>query len=429
MIVDINPKYKKLYSTKKRYILVTGGRGSGKTFAVQDFLIRLLEQPNQGVLYTRYTMTSVDKTIIPLFIKHIDLISNVSLYHITKKRIENKRTGSFILFSGIKTSSGDQTGNLKSLPDITTWVVEEGEDFNNENSFTDIDDSIRSKDIQNRVIWIQNPTTRNHFIYKKFFKFSHNKEAICKDAFYLDNDGNKQLSTFQRSTHEDVEHIHTTYEDNKENLNPKKVLQWERVKTKDPKKWANKYGGSWIDMPEGVIFEHVNWIKEFPKHITKLSFGMDFGFNDPTTLVACGVSDGELFAQRWIYKTGMITKDIHLTLKELNFNKKHRIYADSADPKTIKTLRQIYGWDVKGAKKGRDSIIQGINAIKSYDKLNIVECKFWKEEQIGYIWGEDSKSDRLKDEPKAKDIDNHLWDALRYAIQGLRKSTARTTLR
>jgi phage terminase large subunit len=428
-MIELNPKYKKLYSTKKRYILVTGGRGSGKTFAVQDFLIRLLEQPNQGILYTRYTMTSVDKTIIPLFLKHIDLISNPALYHITKTRIINKKTGSFIMFSGIKTSSGDQTGNLKSLPDITTWVIEEGEDFNNENSFTDIDDSIRSKEIQNRIIWIQNPTTRNHFIYKRFFKSTHKKETICSDAFYIDNDNNKQLSTFQRSTHENVEHIHTTYEDNKENLNPNKVKQWDKVKIKDPKKWANKYGGAWIDMPEGVIFEHVNWIKEFPKHITKLSYGMDFGFNDPTTLVVCGVSDGELFAQRLIYSSGMITKDIDSTLKELNFNRNHRIYADSADPKTIKTLRSIYKWDVKGAKKGQDSIIEGINAVKSYDKLNIVDCKFWKEEQIGYIWAKDRKDESLLDKPKAADKDNHLWDALRYSIQGLRRTTAKTRVR
>ena len=198
---------------------------------------------------------------------------------------------------------------------------------------------------------------------------------------------------------------------------------------KDPKKWANKYGGAWIDMPEGVIFEHVNWIKEWPKHITRISWGMDFGFNDPNTLVMCGVSDGELFAQRLIYKTGVITKDIDSTLKQLNFSKKNRIYADSADPKTIKTLRSTYGWDVKGAKKGQDSIIDGINKIKAYSKINIVECKFWKEEQIGYIWAKDRKDESLLDKPKASDKDNHLWDALRYGIQGLRRSTARTTVR
>ena len=56
------------------------------------------------------------------------------------------------MFSGIKTSSGDQTANLKTLPNITTWINEEGEDYNDEQSFEDIDDSIRTEGMQNRVI-------------------------------------------------------------------------------------------------------------------------------------------------------------------------------------------------------------------------------------------------------------------------------------
>ena len=166
-------------------------------------------------------MTSAEKTIIPLMTKHIELISDLSNYHITKSHIIHKKTKSFIMFSGIKTSSGDQTGNLKTLPDITTWVIEEGEDYNKENSFTDIDDSIRDNNIQNRIIWIQNPTTKEHFIYTKFFENNYSYEDI--NGF-----------NFQRSNHNEVEHIHTTYLDNVENLNPEKVAQWERVKNTKP---------------------------------------------------------------------------------------------------------------------------------------------------------------------------------------------------
>ena len=426
-MIVLNKKYSKLYTTKKRYIIVTGGRGSGKTFAVQDFLIRLLEQVGQGILYTRYTMTSVEKTIIPLFVKHINLISDPKNYEITKTRIIHKLTGSFIMFSGIKTSSGDQTANLKTLPDITTWVVEEGEDFNRESSFTDIDDSIRSKNVQNRIIWVQNPSTRQHFIFKKFFEDSHVRVPVLDDATYLDNDGNVSPITYQRSTHEDVEHIHTTYVDNKENLDQKKVSQWEKVLIKDPKKWANKYGGAWVDMAEGVVFEHVNWIKEFPKDIRRFSYGMDFGFtNSPTTLVKCGVSDGELFAQRLIYKTGMVTKDISNSLKDLGLTKNDVIYADSEDPKTIRELN-ILGWNVRKAVKGPGSIRDGINKIKGYEKLNIVNCKFWQVEQYLYIWKNNVKFEKLENEP-VKNYD-HLWDALRYGIQGLNRRSAKTTFR
>ena len=151
---------------------------------------------------------------------------------------------------------------------------------------------------------------------------------------------------------------------------------------------------------------------------------MDFGFtNDPTTLVKCGVSDGQLFVERWVYEHGMTTGDIDNALKELKFNPKDAIYADSADPKTIKELR-LLGWKVRAAKKGADSIRHGIDKIKKYEGLNIVNCEYWKVEQISYIWGKDRKTGKATNKPI--DDYNHLWDALRYGIQGLTRSTAKT---
>jgi phage terminase large subunit len=213
-----------------------------------------------------------------------------------------------------------------------------------------------------------------------------------------------------------------------ESLSPKIVAKIEayRDNPKDAEKWK-VYGLGLTGSTEGVIFKYVNWISEFPKDIKRHSWGMDFGFtNDPTTLVKCGVSDGELFLERWMYEYGMTTKDIDLALKELGVSKKDRIYADSADPKTIKELR-LLGWDVKGAKKGADSIRHGIDKIKKYEALNIVNCEHWKLEQISYIWGVDKKTL----EPTNKPIDkfNHLWDSTRYGIQGLKKRRAKTTVR
>jgi phage terminase large subunit len=203
----------------------------------------------------------------------------------------------------------------------------------------------------------------------------------------------------------------------------KKIEAW---KTKDPEKWR-VYGKGATGKTEGVIFKHVNWITTFPNNLKRVSYGMDFGFtNDPTTLVKCGLSDGELFAERWMYEHGMTTNDIHKALLELNVSPKDSIFADSADPKTIKELK-LLGWNIRGAKKGADSIRHGIDNIKKYNALNIVNCKYWKNEQISYIWGVDKKTSK----PTNKPIDNynHLWDALRYGIQGLSKRRAKTTVR
>ena len=437
---QIKEIYKPLYTTKKRYVILTGGRGSGKTHAVQDYLIRLMEDVGRGILYTRYTMKSVKESIIPLFLKYIDTVGDSRNYYTTATKVINKRTGSFIMFSGIKVSSKDQTANLKTLPDIDTWVVEEAEDYNREQSFEDIDDSIRDKDKDNRIILILNPTTRHHFIYKKFFEGkNHEKVRIENGAEWVNEHGEVQHSEYQKSVHPNVEHIHTTYYDNLEHLNETKVEQWELIKEKQPEKWTNKYGGAWIDMPKGAIFKDVNWIKEFPKHITKLSWGMDFGFvNDPTTLIKCGTADGELYAEMMLYETGLITsnvdgktkKNINDRLIKLEHNRRDEIIADTSHPVTVKTLQKLK-WKVRKChkKKGEDKkgfVVSGIDKIKGYAKLNIVYSKEWNVEQYSYIWDKSNKTEKLENQPV--DDFNHLWDALRYGIQGLERRKPKSSV-
>ena len=75
-------------------------------------------------------------------------------FHITNNEITNLQTQSKILFRGIKTSSGDQTANLKSLQGITTWVIDEAEEMMDEDVFDKIDFSVRQKGAKNRVIMI-----------------------------------------------------------------------------------------------------------------------------------------------------------------------------------------------------------------------------------------------------------------------------------
>ena len=128
MKAKINEVFKPLYTTSKRYIFLSGGRGSLKSTTVHDFIARLTYEKGHGVLFTRYTMTSAEKSIIPEFKITLERLGIESHFHITQNTITNLKTGSFIYFSGIKTSSGNQTANLKSIAGITTWVIEEGEE-------------------------------------------------------------------------------------------------------------------------------------------------------------------------------------------------------------------------------------------------------------------------------------------------------------
>jgi len=399
-MIKINSIYKPLYTSKKRYFILTGGRGSGKTFAVQDFLIRLLEQVGQSILYTRYTMTSVEKTIIPLFAKHIELISDPKKYTITKKLITNNVTGSSIMFSGIKTSSGDQTGNLKTLPNITTWVIEEGEDYNKEQSFIDIDDSIRTKGIQNRIIWIQNPTTKEHFIYKKFFAKSHTIKSL--HGF-----------TYQQSTHKEVEHIHTTYHINITNLDAKKVQQWEQVRKENPKKYQHKYIGAWLDKAEGVIFD--NWQEGEFNNSLPYCLGQDYGFSiDPTTLIKIAVDKKakKMYWHEEIYTTDSLgTAEIYELNKSRLRAKNDLIIADSAEGRLIKDLSKM-GLNIRPCKKGPGSVSAGLTSMQDYTHIITPQSTNIKTEFNNYIW-----NDRKAGIPI--DAYNHAIDAGRYAFSYL----------
>ena len=156
-----------ILNNPSRYFLFTGGRGSGKSFAVSMLALYLTLEKGvtHSVLFTRYTLRSASVSIIPEFKEKIELLGLTDMYYTTKDEIVNLNNGSKILFRGIKTSSGDQTANLKSLQGITTWIIDEAEEMTDEDIFEKIDLSVRQKDVRYRVFMIMNPTTKEHWIY------------------------------------------------------------------------------------------------------------------------------------------------------------------------------------------------------------------------------------------------------------------------
>ena len=103
----ISEQFKPLYESDKRYFLITGGRASLKSTTIHDFIARLTFETGHGLLFTRYTMTSAHKSIIPEFLTTLERLKITQYFHLTKNKIINLQTNSFIMFSGIKTSSGD----------------------------------------------------------------------------------------------------------------------------------------------------------------------------------------------------------------------------------------------------------------------------------------------------------------------------------
>ena len=178
--ISLNKKYQPLMRSKNRYTIVSGGRGSGKSYGINTFLLLLTFESDHNILFTRYTMASAHISIIPEFLEKIELLGLESSFEITKTQIVNKDSGSKIIFRGLRTSSGDQSASLKSLQGVTTWVLEEAEELNDESVFDKIDLSVRSNKRQNRVIMILNPATKSTGYIRSSLKVKELKEVLME---------------------------------------------------------------------------------------------------------------------------------------------------------------------------------------------------------------------------------------------------------
>ncbi len=383
--------YQALYNTDKRYILITGGRGSGKSFEVGTFLSLLTYEQKHRILFTRYTMASAGISIIPEFMEKIELMEVAHHFDVNKSEITNTETGSDILFRGIKTSSGNQTANLKSLQGVTTWVLDEAEELIDENIFDTIDLSIRKKGIQNRIILVMNPTTKEHWVWKRFFN-GHVK--------YIDVDG-EQIPV---SNHPDICHIHTTYLNNRQNLSESYLKRLDLIKQNNPGKYKHLVLGGWLEKAEGVIFE--NWKEGVFNDSLPYVYGMDFGYiTDPTTLIKVAKDGDVLYLKEELYRQGMDTNSIALFL-DRTVEKHDLIVADNAEPRLIAEL-QDKGFNIIPCQKGKDSIKNGIANLSGVNM--VVDGQNLIKELNNYSW-----SNKRANIPN--DNYNHLIDAVRYAF-------------
>jgi phage terminase large subunit len=397
--------YHPLYTdTDKFIILITGGRGSGKSFNASTFIERLTFEMTEAekivhqILYTRYTMVSAGMSIIPEMMEKIDLDGTTKYFKTTKTDIVNKMTKSRIMFRGIKTSSGNQTAKLKSIQGITTFVCDEAEEWTSEDEFDKIMLSIRKKGIQNRIIIIMNPCDSNHFIYKKYIEKTHKLVEI--DGVQV-----------QISIHPNVLHIHTTYFDNLDNLSPEFLKEVEDMKVSNPEKYAHVVIGRWADVAEGAVFKKWGIVKEFPQECKKVGIGQDFGFtNDPSAAVRCGIIDNRLYVDELFYETDMLSSAIANRLKPFSM----KVFADSQDPRLIQEIKNR-GVNIYPVDKFPGSIKAGIDKIKDMEFFVTERSYNIITELRKYVWDKDKDGNYIN-EPV--DEYNHLMDAIRYYVLG-----------
>jgi phage terminase large subunit len=198
----------------------------------------------------------------------------------------------------------------------------------------------------------------------------------------------------------------------------KKVF--ETMKKNNPRRYRVAGLGDW-GIVEGLVYE--NWEeKEFNlddiKKIAgiKSAFGLDFGYtNDPSALW-CGMVDLKakyIYVFDEMYKPGMSNEAIYDTVSSMGY-RKERIRADSAEPKSIDRLRELGLSNVKAARKGKDSVNNGIDYIQDFKIIVHPRSVNFLTEISNYTWDEDKFGKKIN---KPIDDFNHLLDAMRYGME------------
>lgn len=272
--IGFSRKYEPLFRDRKsRVFLLTGGRASGKSFAVAtNAVCRCLSDAWQRVLYTRWTLVSAEKTIIPEFKAKIRLLGSGNYFRATRFAV-HCANGNGIWFSGIKAGSGNQTANLKSLEGVTTWIVDEAEELVDPEIFHKIAESVRHPTTQNRIIIVMNPATTAHWIYNEFFK----RPGIAPDF---------------NGVRDDVRYICTDYRDNLAHIPSDYLRMIERLRESDREAYDHRFLGRWVESDVRALFRR-SWVEQsrvdrYPD-LDRIVVAVDPAASDGENSDACGI--------------------------------------------------------------------------------------------------------------------------------------------
>ena len=394
----IGKGYATYWNYKGRYKVVKGGRGSKKSTTTALWIIyKMMQYPLANTLVVRRVFnTHKDSTYTQL--KWASNVLGVShLWKFSKSPLEATYvpTGQKILFRGLDdpmsiTSITVEHGHL-----CWCWF-EEAFQIMNEDDFNKVDMSIRGelpKGYFKQIMLSFNPWSEKHWLKKRFFD--------VKD--------------------DDILAITTNYTCN-EFLGSDDKKLFEKMKINNPRRYNIEGLGNW-GIAEGLVYDNfeelefnIDEIKK--RRNVKSAFGLDFGYtNDPTAFIASLVDldNNEIYIFDEHYQKAMSNKMIADMIKYKGYSKE-LITADSSEPKSIDDLKHMGIYRVRPAKKGKDSILNGIQFIQDFKIYVHPKCENTLIELSNYVWN--TKEGNVINKPI--DDYNHLMDALRYALEHLK---------
>ena len=368
--IQVNKVYNHLTNSNKKITLEVGGTRSGKTYNVLLWIILHYCQhhENKTITICRKTFPAVRATVMRDF---LEILKRMDLYdeqHHNKSNHEYKLDSNLIEFISL-----DQPQKVRGRKRDLLFCNEMNE--LDREAFQQL--AFRTT---GKIIGDLNPSDEYHWIWERL------------------------------EPRDDVEIYSTTYLDNPF-IDDSIRSEIELLKDTDENYWRI-YGLGQRAISKATIFKYTE-IDSIPDDAQLVAYGMDFGFNDPTTLVATYKKDHNLYFKEMLYRSKMTTEDIHQYLKGVEVL--GMTYADSARPEIIEQLRR-YGHKVMKSYKGANSVLAGIDLLKRY-KLHVTkDSENMIKEFRSYKWKED-RAGRITNVPE--DLFNHTLDAARYSCYSI----------
>lgn len=369
-----------------RYKILYGGRGSGKSFAVADSLLFTAMQKQCLILCGREFQNSIKDSVHSLIKQRIEALGLDDYYEVTHDTIRCPLANSRFIFKGLY----HNIDSIKSMAGITHLWIEEADTLSAE-SWKIIKPTIRNEGSE---IWItMNPKNREDVLYREFVE----PKDIPNNTY----------------------RVKVNWQDNPYFPN---VLKDEmaRDKERDYGYYLHVWEGDCLEHSEAQVFAKKWIVQEFEEDTSVHKyFGLDFGYSqDPTAGVRCYAKDNVLYITHEAFQTKLEIDNIgYFLIQHLPDLRGNAIYADSSRPETISHInKKEYGFSVYGADKGKGSIEDGIEYIRSFDQIIIHKrCKNIAHEFAAYSFKVDERSGDITN--KVEDKNNHGIDALRYALE------------